>query len=299
MAGSLKESGCTVCEACSFAGVSRSRYYLKDKSESESRFKSDPDEMLLIEKIKELKTAHPFWGYRRVCAWLRHREGFLINQKRVRRIMKEHDLMVDRKTCKAKRKPAGKKPKATKPLQFWGIDMTKFIVGPLGWVYLVIVLDWHTKKVVGWDLSLRTKTEDWKRALDMALLKEFPDGVRGKGLKLISDNGCQPTSTAFVKEMKNLDIVQIFTSYNNPKGNAETERMMRTVKEELLWLEEFESFEEAQSALKQWIETDYNRDYVHSALGYLSPLEFEEQYNANSEMQKAEFPIEMELQTVA
>jgi transposase InsO family protein len=299
VAGSLKESGCTVKEACSLARVSRSRYYLEGKPKEKSDLKLAPDELSLTDKIKELKTAHPFWGYRRVSAWLRRREGFLINQKRVRRIMKEHDLMADRKTCKAKRKPTGKKPKAMKPLQFWGIDMTKFIVGPLGWVYLVIVLDWHTKKVVGWDLSLRTKTEDWKRALDMALSNEFPDGVRGKGLKLISDNGCQPTSTAFVKEMKNLDIVQIFTSYNNPKGNAETERMMRTVKEELLWLEEFESFEEAQSALKQWIETDYNRDYVHSALGYLSPLEFEEQYNADSEMQKAEFPIEMELQTVA
>jgi len=289
--GSLKESGCTVREACFLAGVSRSRYYLEGKAKEKSDLKPAPDELFLIGKIKDLKSAHPFWGYRRVHAWLRNRDGILINRKRVRRIMKEQGLMVDRKTYRAKRKPTRKKPKATKPRQFWGIDMTKFMVGSVGWIYLVIVLDWYTKKVVGWDVSLRTKTEDWKRAVDMALLNEFPDGVRGEGLKLISDNGCQPTSRAFMKDMASLEIEQIFTAYNNPKGNADTERFMRTVKEELLWLEEFESFEEAKNALKQWIETDYNRDYVHSSLGYMSPEEFEAQYCENIDENKVRDPI--------
>ena len=114
----------------------------------------------------------------------------------------------------------------------------------------------------------------------MGLNKKFKDGVRGKDLKLISDNGSQPTSSpvkllfnrarAFMKEMANLGIEQIFTSYDNPKGNAETERMMRTIKEEVIWLHEFTSLTEAREVIGEWIGR-YNREYVHSALGYLSP----------------------------
>ena len=76
-----------------------------------------------------------------------------------------------------------------------------------------------------------------------------------------------------------LEIEQIYTSFNNPKGNADTERMMRTIKEELIWLNDFTSFEQAKNALKHWIENDYNKLYVHSALGYVSPEEFEKQFH--------------------
>ncbi|MDI1472490.1 integrase core domain-containing protein [Thermodesulfovibrio sp. 1176] len=75
-----------------------------------------------------------------------------------------------------------------------------------------------------------------------------------------------------------LGIEQIFTSYDNPKGNADTERVMRTIKEELIWLNEFGSFEEARECIRKWIMNDYNRFYVHSSLGYLSPEEFELKY---------------------
>jgi transposase InsO family protein len=71
-------------------------------------------------------------------------------------------------------------------------------------------------------------------------------------------------------------VNQIFCSYDNPKGNAETERVIRTVKEELLWLNEFTSFEEARERIGNWIDSDYNRLYVHSAIGYRSPVEFRE-----------------------
>ncbi len=75
-------------------------------------------------------------------------------------------------------------------------------------------------------------------------------------------------------ETAGLDINQIFCSYDNPRGNAETERVIRTIKEERLWLNEFGSFEEAETRITAWIEEDYNRLYVHSALRYLSPEEF-------------------------
>lgn len=67
-------------------------------------------------------------------------------------------------------------PKGTGPLSiFWGIDMTKFLISSIGWIYLVIVLDWYTKKIVGWNISLRSRAAEWKEALDMAIQREFPE----------------------------------------------------------------------------------------------------------------------------
>jgi len=274
----LKQSGYTITDACQTLGFSRSGYYASQTLKQVPGEKGIKD-MALFEKIQAIKTEHPYWGYRRIRAWLLHREKVLVNEKKVRRIMKYQGLMVQQTVHKAKRTPPKSKPKAVRPGEFWGIDMTKFIVNGLGWVYLVIALDWYSKKVVGWDISLRSKTTDWQRALAMAVNREFPDGVRGKGLRLISDNGSQPTSVSFMGETAHLEIEQIFTSYNNPKGNADTERMIRTIKEEVIWLNEFETFEQAREKISDWLETSYNKLYVHSSLGYLSPVEFEDSYN--------------------
>lgn len=195
--------------------------------------------------------------------------------------MKENDLIVTQKVHKAKRTLQRSKPRAEKPRQYWGIDMTKFMIPRVGWAYLVIVLDWYTKKMVGWDISIRSKAEDWKRALEMGINNEFPQGVKGQGLSLMSDNGSQPTATSFMKEMASLEIEQIFTSYNNPKGNADTERMMRTIKEEVLWINEFSSLEQAKEKLEKWFKEDYNKYYIHSTLEYRSPEEFEKYYYEN------------------
>lgn len=287
MVDSLKQAGYTVAAACQAIGFSRSGYYASRHPEEVKVRVLGEDELESITKIKEIKGKHPFWGYRRVWAWLRHREGIMVNQKRVRRLMKEHNLMATQTVHKAKRKVLRDKPRADRPRQFWGIDMTKFIVTALGWVYLVIVLDWYTKKIVGWHISVRSKTADWKQAMDRALNCEFTEGVRDACLKLISDNGSQPTSVSFMRDMATLGIKQIFTSYNNPKGNADTERVVRTIKEEVIWLNEFETLAEAQETIGKWIELDYNKLYVHSTLGYMSPEEFEVLYNRRELMMVA------------
>ena len=237
----------------------------------------------LVEKLKELRLAHPFWGYRRMTAWLKYRERLAVNRKRIHRLMRENDLLVEQVRHKALRTSKRGKPKATRPDQYWGRDMTKFLLGPLGWGYLIVVLDWYTKERVGWNLSLRAKTPEWKEALDAALCGKFPWGARDQGLNLVSDNGSQATSVAFMKDTAELGINQIFCSYDNPRGNAETERVIRTIKEEVLWLNEFSSFEEARAAIGVWIGEDYNRLYVHSALGYRSPDEFRQQWIQSQE----------------
>jgi transposase InsO family protein len=270
----LREAGWSAAEACRLVGLSRSGYYAARQESPVLATAPDPSDEALVVQIRPITEAHPFWGYRRVWAWLRYREGLRVNKKRVYRLMREAALTVKRTRHAATRTPRAK-PQASRPRQVWGIDMTKFLIPALGWAYLVIVLDWYTKKVVGWDLALRSRRQEWEAALAMGLEAEFPEGVREAGLHLVSDNGSQPTATGFRAAMSVLGIEQVFTSYDNPKGNAETERLMRTIKEELLWLREFGSLADARSAISQWITVDYNERYVHSTLGYKSPLEFE------------------------
>ena len=114
--------------------------------------------------------------------------------------------------------------------------MTKVMIEGFGWVYLVVVLDWHSKKVVGHYAGLQARAWHWLVALNRAVNRQFPHGIEGQRLNLMADNGCQPTSLAFMRACAALGIRQAFTSYSNPKGNADTERFLRTLKEELVWL---------------------------------------------------------------
>lgn len=241
--------------------------------------KVDKRNQELLARIQGLKAEHPFWGYRRVWAYLKYRQGFNINHKRIYRLMKENNLLVLPNTrLKAIRAtyPRRSKPRASRPNQYWGIDMTKVLIRSSGWLYLVIVLDWYLKKIVGYSLKVRSRTPDWLEALNLACNNQFPQGVLAKGeeLFLISDNGSQPTSEKFMAACSVLEIKQIFTCYNNPKGNADTERVIRTIKEDLIWIKEWGSLLEFEEDLRGWI-TRYNNDYPHSSLGYKTPVQFE------------------------
>ncbi len=100
----------------------------------------------VLARIRELKAEHPFWGYRRVWAHLRYVDGLTVNKKRVLRLMRVHALSVKGNVrLKAKRTPSRSKPRPSRPNEWWGIDMTKVMTRRSGWVYLVVVVDWHTK----------------------------------------------------------------------------------------------------------------------------------------------------------
>ena len=232
----------------------------------------------ILETMRTLKAEHPFWGYRRIWAHLKYVSKMEINQKRVLRLMQKHGLLVKpHALLRANRTPQRSKPKPDRPNQWWGIDMTKVMVQGFGWVYIVVVLDWYTKQVVGYHAGLQSKSRHWLEALDMAVNRQFPDGARGRGLSLMSDNGCQPTSISFMRACGGLGINQAFTSYNNPKGNADTERFFRTMKEELLWLREWTSPFELLNVIEEWI-PGYNANYLHSSLGYRTPDQVETDY---------------------
>jgi putative transposase len=236
----------------------------------------------VLKQIRRIKADHPFWGYRRVWAHRRYIDGLVINQKRVLRLMRAHGLTVKANLkLTAKRLSTRPKPRPHRPNQWWGIDMTK-VLTESGWIYVVIVLDWYSKKVVGHHCGSTATSREWLQVVDQALQRQFPDGVRGHELHLMSDNGSQPTSLRFMQVCAQLGIGQAFTSYNNPKGNADTERMMRTMKEELFWLREWSSVNQLTGELTRWIDW-YNDSYLHSALGYRTPNQAEKGYNFDYE----------------
>lgn len=228
-----------------------------------------------MEALKALKAEHPFWGYRRVWAYLKFRQGWFIGMNRVHRLMKKSELLVPKNgRLKATRTPQRSKPVATEVNQYWGMDMTK-IKFPAGWKYLHVVKDWFTKEIVGWHFSDTSTSMDWLEALNEGLNRCFPEGIleSPQKPKLITDNGCQPTSTKFIEACGTLKIEQIFTSFCNPKGNADTERVIRTIKEDLVWPYEWTSTIEFKKALGKWVE-QYNHDFPHMALGWRTPAQF-------------------------
>ena len=167
-----------------------------------------------------------------MTAWLNYREGLKVNRKQVYKLMREKDLLVERVRHKALRSAQRGKPKVTRPNEYWRIDKAKFILGSSGWCYVIVMLDWYPMEIVDWEVLLPAKTSERKEALGSALCRNFTCRVRGQRLSLISGNGSQTTSVAFITETARLDINQILCSYDNPRGNAETKRVIHTIKEE-------------------------------------------------------------------
>lgn len=273
------------------------------RKRAQSTIKRDQE---LLSRIKPVKAEHPLWGYRRIWSYLKYRQEYSVGINRVHRVMKEHNMLVTPKLrLKAKRCPIKPKPIASRPNQFWGIDMTKIRMATWGWLYLTVVLDWYTKEIVGYSLSMQSKTDDWLNALEMAVNNRFPTGIResisatpvllggsasgGKEQKLflISDNGCQPTSRRFMMSCSLLGLKQIFTTWSNPKGNSDTERVMRTIKpacrqgrEDIVWPYDWDNPFDFEARLSKWI-YDYNNDYPHQSLGNLTPRQHYEKHIGN------------------
>ncbi|MDT3386552.1 MAG: integrase core domain-containing protein [Bacteroidota bacterium] len=126
--------------------------------------------------------------------------------------------------------------------------------------------------------------------MDKAVNMQFPDGIDRSAPYLlipsiVSDNGCQPTSKAFAEYEKALGLEHVFTSYCNPKGDADTERVIHTIKEDLLWINEFKTQDELKEWLSKW-QHDYNHVFPHSSLENCTPVEYEERWYKGTEPQK-------------
>ncbi|MBL8013512.1 MAG: transposase [Candidatus Omnitrophica bacterium] len=146
---------------------------------------------------------------------------------------------------------------------------------------------WHyITEIIGYSLSIQSKTDDWLDALEMAINNRVPNGIKDtlkERLFLISDNGCQPTSSRFMLNCSLAGIQQIFTTWSNPKGNADTERVIRLIKEDFIWINEWDNPFDLQDDLKTWI-NNYNTDFPHQALFFKTPEEFYKNWSVNNEL---------------
>jgi len=226
----------------------------------------------LVEWIRELKAIHPSWGIRRVRAFIRKHTGFMLGRKRTARIMREQRLLCSRLTKRVHR-TTRKRMTATRINQVWSTDMTSFMLTTGIPLFLVLVMDIFTRRIVGWHLNRRCRAKEWLNALNQALCVEFPDGPRDAGLTIRMDNGCQPTSNAYIDTLQTCGITGEWVGFNCPEQNAHIESAIGTVKQDWLWLEECESFDEAHELCLRAI-TEYNQDHPHSNLNMLSPNEF-------------------------
>ena len=148
----------------------------------------------VVEQMRRIKAEHPFWGYRRTWAYLHFVQKMDINKKRVLRLMGRYDLLVKpNQKIKANRTPQRSKPRPDRPNQWWGIDMTKVLIGCFGWVYITLVLDWYTKKIVGYhcgptatgvehcDSWTAGRTQATKRRRESSNCFRHPGGQCGRG----------------------------------------------------------------------------------------------------------------------
>jgi putative transposase len=256
--------------------ISRSSLYYRKRAHRSRAHRGDD------ERIVAACGEKPAYGYRRVTWWLQRKQDMDVNGKRVLRVMRERGLLVRQGRYRVSRRKDWSRVEAPQPNLVWQSDMTRVWAGPsTGWSYLVSVIDCFTREIVGWDLSLRCRTGEALSALEQAVLEHLPHGPRGLGLTLTTDNGTQFTSASYIETLSRLGIQHRRTAYNHPEGNSYIERFHRSLKEEEVWINEYQSFDHARRSIALWIE-EYNRDRPHRGLHGRTPHESRAAFQATA-----------------
>lgn len=217
---------------------------------------------------------HHTYGYRRIRALYARRFGVRLNHKTVYRIMRDEKLTRPRIWHRPLRPKRMNKMAPTKAGQCWQIDMTSFMLSGLVTLFLVVVIDCYSRRIVGWTLSRRCRSSEWIAAVRMGLEAEHMfTKEQCEDLILRSDNGAQPCSKKFVEFLGKRGVKGQYTGYDAPDDNAYVERVIRTIKEEEIWPNSFDTFWEAHEALDDYV-IFYNQNRIHSSIGYLTPNEF-------------------------
>jgi putative transposase len=217
---------------------------------------------------------HKTYGHRRIRALLWRQHGQRVARKTVARVMKDLGLNQERMRYKPVRPKRVERMRPQAPNRAWQVDMTSFQLADLTPLYLVVVVDCYSRKIVGWALDRRCRAKEWLAAVRMALESQQLTSESRSTLVLRSDNGAQPCSKAFVEYLAHVGVRGQYTGYNAPDDNAYIERMMRTIKEEEIWQNQYESWSEAHQAIDRYVQY-YNSERIHSALDYRTPIEVE------------------------
>ncbi len=263
---------------CKVMQVNRSGYYawLKRKTS-----RSAIRELLLLERVyRYYEKSRGLYGSPRITREIK-RSGLKVNVKTVAGIMRKYNIAA--KTVK-RFKRTTKQSKSAKfspnllkqnftssaPDKIWTGDIT-YIPSSQGWLYLAVVMDLYSRKIVGYSFSKNLSAEIVVEAMKMALVQRTPQ----EELIFHSDRGSQYTSQLFRGLLETNKITQSMSSTGNCYDNAVTESFFHTLKTELINMKYFLTRDEAKKSIFEFIEVFYNRIRLHSSLNYLSPEEFE------------------------
>jgi transposase InsO family protein len=232
-------------------------------------------------EIMEVATQMPCYGYRRIVEEVSRRRSKRVNHKQVRRVMHAENLVCRRpkrfRVTTDSRHGFAVYPNLAGEMnltginQLWVADIT-YVRLPKGFCYLAAILDAFSRRVVGWSLESYLDAELTIAALWTALR------TRAVSVALVhhSDRGVQYACSEYTNLLKEHSIRISMSRCGNPYDNAQAERFMRTLKEEEVYLSDYDNVIEARRSIKHFLESVYNHKRLHSALGYLPPAEFEQ-----------------------
>jgi putative transposase len=267
---------------CQLAQVSRAGFYRSLQERLPVKV-----EMEVRSTIQQIVLEHRRrYGYRRVTAELRRR-GMLVNHKRVARLMRDDNLLAVQPrafvvTTDSKHEfevylNLAKRMKLTGINQLWVADIT-YIRLHSEFVYLAVILDGFSRKVVGWALERTMATRLTKAALEQAIATRQP----APGLVHHSDRGLQYASNEYVQVLLAQQIIPSMSRPANPYDNASCESFMKTLKREEIYANDYVDLEHLRRHIETFIEDYYNRCRLHSALAYQPPEEFEQQLESTT-----------------
>jgi putative transposase len=266
----------TIERMCTLAAVSRAGYYRFCTPSADT----DEQESQLRDAIRREAMESRDYGYRRVTRALRD-QGWEVNHKRVARLMREDGLLAIRKRRFVPQTTdsghdfevalnVARRLIPTAINQLWVADITYVRLGRVD-VFLAVVMDAYSRRIVGWDLAPKINTELTLTALRKAIESRQP----APGLIHHSDRGVQYASVAYVDTLLQHGMIPSMSRPGNPYDNAKCERFIRTLKKEEIRCFEYRDIEDLRAHLSLFLDRYYNATRLHSALGYLSPDEFE------------------------
>ncbi len=264
---------------CELAGVSRASFYRHWEQQERTEA-----EIALRDAVQRAALAHRHYGYRRIVVLI-EREGFVVGAKKVRRLMRQDNLLAIRRrkfvvTTESDHHfqvhpNLAQHLQLTALNQLWVADLT-YMRLEREFVYLALVLDAYSRRVIGWALG---RTMDGSLTL-AALEKAIASGHPRVGMVHHSDRGSQYASAEYVDRLESCGAVLSMSRPGRPWENGRCESFIKTLKQEELDARPYRTMEDLAQHLEEFIEQVYNRVRLHSALGYQSPLEFERQQQA-------------------
>ena len=253
----------SIGKQCKLLSISRASFYYTPKGETAMN-------LALMRQIDEQFLETPFFGVRQMTWHLRN-EGHLVNEKRIRRLMRLMGLMPIYQKPNTSKAAKGHKTypyllrglRVTRPNQVWAADIT-YLPMRRGFLYLVAIMDWHTRKVLAWRISNTLEADFCVEALNEAIHRFGPPEIMN------TDQGSQFTSFAWTDRLRRSGVRISMDGKGRFLDNIFVERLWRSLKYECVYLHAWETGSEAKAGVGIWIEF-YNRKRPHSALGGKPP----------------------------